>query len=168
MAEKKIKWDRCRSYSECFTGTALEAGQKKSVINQPPNRYDPKRCPWFLGPLYSGRETKMDFRMSRCLVSKNYFEEIGTGHAASQKETSVYTVHSVGLLKTASCTQVYVIFSITNKGFWPAPQKISGIHLQLDHPGSQVARSELLDLLWGKLNIPPTRPTRVGEHQLWH
>lgn len=81
---RKVKRDRLRFLS--ITGTALE---KLSVKNQLPNRQKSKSRPSFLGPLYSGWGTEVDFRATLCLVLKNYFVEIGTGHAASRKETSV-------------------------------------------------------------------------------
>lgn len=75
-----------QTHSLSIMGTGLE---KLSVINQLPNRPESKSRPPFLGPLYSGRVTEVDFRTTLCLVLKNCFVEIGTGHAASRKETPV-------------------------------------------------------------------------------
>lgn len=52
-------------------------------------------------------------------------------------------------------TQVDVMVSIINKGFWPPLQQKNGAHYQLDHPGSQVVRAELL---WGPGNVVPSFP----------
>lgn len=86
ICNKTQEKSRDRPKSLSITGTALE---KLSVRSQLPNRQESQSCPSFLGPLSSGRVTEVDCRTTLCLVLKNHFVEIGTGHAASQKETSV-------------------------------------------------------------------------------
>lgn len=54
--------------------------------DQPPNKYEPKNWPLVLGPLYSGRETEMNFRANlSVLLSDSYLTELGTGNGARQK-----------------------------------------------------------------------------------
>lgn len=120
-------------------GVWVGGGSDKSATQE----IQAKELSLFLGLLYSGRtdglQNKPVFGFEKWLCRNRY-------RACSQSKVNLSLNSAFSWPTETSCKQVYVMFNITKKGFWPPPQKRNGTHFWLDHCGSQVARCELLNL----------------------